>query len=323
MSVTVYQFLQSRFGRGAELGAAWTFMVGRVVASGTRLFIAALAFATVTGLSVEWSIIVSGGLAAAYTLIGGIRAVIWTDVIQGSVFVIAALAALFVIGASVDGGWAEILSAASFEQKTQVFHLPGLEFSGTSVSDVLHALFGQKHPLWVALLAGFFLTLASHGTDQDMVQRLLTTRASDKGGAGTHRFRARGDPDRRRVSSHRNRTLVFLRRQRGVHEPVPDHRSGTNLSDLHPSRDAGRAEGADLRRIVRCSHVEHGLGAQLVGYDVDRQRSRFRPRFPSGDSYRDRGVCSRLGRRSARVRSLSRPPRWDEHELDRHCAWAR
>lgn len=181
--VTVYQFLRRRFGRGVELGASWMFLIGRVVASGTRLFIAALAFATVTGRSMEESIVVAGGLAAAYTLVGGIRAVIWTDVIQGAVFVIAACAAVVVLGSAAEGGWSEIFEAASFEEKTTIFHVATTPLQGTSALDMIASIFGQTHPLWVALLGGFFLTLATHGTDQDMVQRLLTTRNSDKGGA--------------------------------------------------------------------------------------------------------------------------------------------
>jgi len=181
--VTVYQFLRSRFGRSVEVAAAWLFLGGRLLASGVRLFIASLAFATVTGYSIEVSIVASGGIASLYTLVGGIRAVIWTDVIQGSVFVIAAVATMIVLGISIEGGWSEILSAASFEGKTQIFHFPELTSGGTSVVDGLKSVFGQSHPLWIALLGGFFLTLATHGTDQDMVQRLLTTRDSSGGGA--------------------------------------------------------------------------------------------------------------------------------------------
>lgn len=171
--VTVYGFLMQRFGRGAELCASWFFLVGRLFASGTRLFIGALAFAVVTGLSTEWSIILAGLIASIYTISGGIRAVIWTDTLQGAVFIVAAVSALAMLAIKSDGGLPGIFEAGQAAGKTGIFHFPGLDLSGWLQS---------SNTFWIALLGGFFLTMATHGTDQDMVQRLLTTKSSRKGG---------------------------------------------------------------------------------------------------------------------------------------------
>ena len=188
--VTVYGFLGHRFGRGAQLCSAWFFLVGRLFASGSRLFIAAVAFATVTGFSMEWSIVLAGSVAGVYTLFGGIRAVIWTDTLQGAVFLVAAATALVIVFGRL--GAQSVLQAAGDADKTEVFQVPSLFMQGTSAGEVWGWLrqgwegfkqnyLGDETPLFVAIGGGFFLTMATHGTDQDMVQRLLTTRSSAKG----------------------------------------------------------------------------------------------------------------------------------------------
>jgi SSS family transporter len=191
--VTVYGFLRQRFGRRSELGSAWLFIGGRLVASGSRLFIAALAFATVTGFSVEMAILLAGTLAMAYTVWGGIRAVIWTDTLQGIVFLVAAATALCVIGTRVAGGLPSAWETAFEAGRLRVFHFPDWLHAGTAAEDVWDWLargldhFYVSHiagstSFVVAVMGGLFLTLATHGTDQDMVQRLLTTRSSRRGG---------------------------------------------------------------------------------------------------------------------------------------------
>lgn len=168
--VTVYGFLELRFGPHARRAAALCFVGGRLLASGVRLFIAALAFAAVTGWSIDATIVVCGAVAATYTLAGGIRAVVWTDTLQAGVFVLAAGAALAVLAGAVEGGLPGIFAWAAPAERARVFHL-----------EPLFAL-ADARPLGVALAGGFFLTLATHATDYDMVQRLLTTR--DARGAG-------------------------------------------------------------------------------------------------------------------------------------------
>lgn len=188
--VTVYGLLGRRFGRKSQRCAAWLFLVGRVLASGVRLFIAALAFATVTGASVELAIVATGVIATTYTRVGGIEAVIATDVLQGAVFLIAALVTLVALLGLLDGGAPALLAAAGAAGKTAIVHLPVLsDISGTSADAVwgqlgagLRALLGRADSLPAALVGGVFLALAAQGTDQDLVQRLLATR-DGRGGA--------------------------------------------------------------------------------------------------------------------------------------------
>ena len=167
--VTVYGFLETSFGPATRRAASIAFAAGRMLASGVRLFIAALAFSVVSGQSVEVTIVACGVLATAYTRVGGIRSVIWTDALQGAVFIFAACALVFAVS---DGftGFTPVLDWAAAREKTNVFQWQPFFTLTTSLG------FGT------AVLGGFFLTLATHATDHDMVQRLLTTRTGRSGG---------------------------------------------------------------------------------------------------------------------------------------------
>ena len=168
--VTVYGLLQIHFGPGTRFASALAFVAGRILASGVRLFIAALAFSTVTQQPIEVAIVLCGAIAIAYTWMGGIRSVIWTDVLQGFVFILSALALLWVLDGRAPGGLAEIWSWGSTTARTEIFEFDPL-FSLTSTL-----------PFGTAFLGGFVLTLATHATDHDMVQRLLATRDGRSGG---------------------------------------------------------------------------------------------------------------------------------------------
>ena len=167
--VTVYGFLETAFGSQTRRASAMAFAAGRTLASGVRLFIAALAFSTVVDQSIELTIVLCGLVAVAYTRVGGIRSVIWTDVLQGGVFIVAAFALVYHVSDGLSGVGA-LLDWGASEKKTDVFQFAPFFTLGTSLG------FGT------AVLGGFFLTLATHATDHDMVQRLLTTKSGRGGG---------------------------------------------------------------------------------------------------------------------------------------------
>ena len=168
--VTVYGYLRERFGPHTHRGAAVCFIVGRTLASGARLFIAALAFSLAASVRIEFAIAGCALAAGLYTRWGGLRAVVWTDALQAFVFVAGASAALAVLASSIDGGLGAVFDWASSTGRSRVLHTdPWVSLtSGTPVAS--------------ALAAGFFLTLATHSTDHDMVQRLLAARDGRRGG---------------------------------------------------------------------------------------------------------------------------------------------
>jgi SSS family transporter len=181
---TVYEFLEKRFGEKSRLAGSAIFLVTRVLASGVRVYIAAVvlvvAWKFLTGASPTWeqyiiAITVMTLATCVYTMLGGIKAVIWTDLIQATVMFGGALVSLAVIVHLTPGGWEGIKAATNNFANFKIFST-GLHGETTLYGAVIGIL-SQEYTIWAALIGYVFLVMATHGTDQDMVQRMLT--ASD------------------------------------------------------------------------------------------------------------------------------------------------
>ena len=159
---TAYALLETRFGTTARRYASGTFMVTRLLADSVRLFATAIPLALITGWSYPVSILAIGAFTLVYTYFGGIRAVVWVDALQMVLYVGGGLIALLLLQGAVDGGWPAILERAGAAGKLQV-----LDFSTSPA---------VAYTFWAGLIGGGFLSMASHGTDQLIVQRLLTCR---------------------------------------------------------------------------------------------------------------------------------------------------
>ena len=157
---TAYALLETRFGTGARRFTSAIFMVTRLLADSVRLFATAIPLALVTGWDYEVSIAVIGLLTLVYTYFGGIKAVVWVDALQMGLYLVGAVVAAVALQYLVSGGWGEILSASAEAGKVRV-----LDFQ-LSLS--------IPYNFWAGLVGGAFLTMGSHGTDQLIVQRLLT-----------------------------------------------------------------------------------------------------------------------------------------------------
>ena len=172
---TVYGFLSHRFGFPTKNCAAGSFLLGRFFAGGSRLFIASLAVKVVTGMDFTYSIILLGSISIFYTLFGGIKAVIWTDVIQAIILVTGAILSIVVLMSDISLPVSEIFSTLSEHGKLRLFDFSGVDSSGQL------AMFSNPYHFFPAIVGGFFLTMATHGTDQAMIQRLLTCKDSFRG----------------------------------------------------------------------------------------------------------------------------------------------
>jgi SSS family transporter len=160
---TAYALLERRFGAGARRTTSAIFMVTRLLADSVRLFATAIPLALITGWSYPVSIAVIGGLTVIYTWAGGIRAVVWVDAVQMVLYLAGALIAAIALHSAVEGGWGAILAQAGEAGKLQLIDLsfdPGVAYT-----------------LWAGVLGGALFTMASHGTDHLIVQRLLTCRS--------------------------------------------------------------------------------------------------------------------------------------------------
>src|SRR5215467_13622200 len=164
---TAYELMRRRFGERVRKLTALIFLVTRALAEGVRVFAISLVVSIVLGTNEVWSIVLILLLTLVYTFEGGMSAVIWTDVVQMCLYVTGAVVSFFVILSHVPGGWPHVAAIAESAGK---FHLFDFGFAPTL------AFFSRPYTFWAGLAGGCFLTMASHGTDQLMVQRLLSAR---------------------------------------------------------------------------------------------------------------------------------------------------
>ncbi|MFN8058611.1 MAG: sodium:solute symporter [Vicinamibacterales bacterium] len=168
--MTSYALLQQRFGTPVKTVSAGMFLVTRSLADGIRLFATALVISVVTAVPVTWTVVVLGVAMIVYTVRGGAAAVIWTDVVQMFVYLAGAAAVFGALLVRIPGGWAEVVRAGDAAAKFVVI----------DVSTSPHAVY----TLWAGIAGGIALTLATHGTDQYLVQRLLSARSSRQASVG-------------------------------------------------------------------------------------------------------------------------------------------
>ncbi|WP_079478095.1 sodium:solute symporter [Halobacillus salinus] len=160
---TAYEYLERRFDVKTRTLTAGLFLIARGLATGVVLYAPALVLSVVTGLDVNVTIILMAIIAVSYTVLGGISAVIWTDVIQMVVLWIGAGLSVFVIFQNVPGGWGEVMSTAS-----DAGMLQSLDFSFD---------LSVEYSIWAGVIGGFFLHAAYFGTDQSQIQRVLTSKS--------------------------------------------------------------------------------------------------------------------------------------------------
>ena len=167
---TSYELLQRRFGPGVKNAAAVIFVITRTLADGVRLFATALVISVVTQVPVPWTVILLGAAMIVYTVRGGVAAVIWTDVVQMFIYVAGAGIVFAALLAGIQGGWDTVSAVGGAAGKFRVF-----DFDADPA---------RVHTFWAGLLGGIALTLATHGTDQFLVQRLLSARSPKDASTG-------------------------------------------------------------------------------------------------------------------------------------------
>lgn len=162
---TAYEYLEMRFNLAVRLFASALFIVFQLGRFAIVLFLPSLALATVADTNIYLCIVVMGGLAIVYTFLGGIQAVIWTDVVQSVVLLGSALASLTLALTRIPGGAASAFSAAVENGKLHMLDW-SWDFTTTTV--------------WVMILGNFASVLATYTTDQSVIQKYLTTSTEKK-----------------------------------------------------------------------------------------------------------------------------------------------
>jgi SSS family transporter len=160
---SAYQLLRQRFSPAVQRTASGLFLLTRTLADGLRLFLTALLLRQFTGWDIKLSIVVMGGVTLLYTYLGGMQAVIWTDLVQFVIYILGAVVAGAFILHLLPGGWDAFLSFGETTGRFQVIDTspdPSMPFT-----------------LWAGVFGGAVVTMASHGADQLMVQRYLCSRS--------------------------------------------------------------------------------------------------------------------------------------------------
>jgi SSS family transporter len=160
--LTAYQLIDQRFGHTLHKVTAGLFLATRAAAEGVRVFAVSIVVAIAIGTGDVLSIGIISALTLLYTFEGGMAAVIWTDVVQMIIYIGGTLVAILTLGTHIPGGWAQIHEVAGAAGKFHLFHF-ALNLT-------------ESYTFWAGVLGGTFLTMASHGTDQLMVQRMLAAR---------------------------------------------------------------------------------------------------------------------------------------------------
>src|SRR6185436_6555498 len=164
---TAYELMRRRFGENVRKLTASIFLITRALAEGVRVFAISLVISIVLGTGEIASIVLIVLLTLFYTFEGGMTAVIWTDVVQMTLYVAGAIASFVIILHQIPGGWEHVAIVAGAAHKFTIFDFrfaPDMEF------------FSRTYSFWAGIAGGCFLTTATHGTDQLMVQRLLSAR---------------------------------------------------------------------------------------------------------------------------------------------------
>jgi solute:Na+ symporter, SSS family len=164
---TAYDFIGKRFGLGLRKFTSSVFIVTRVLASGVRLFATAIPVHLITGLNYPTSILLVGSFTLLYTYTGGLKAVVAMDVVQLFIYLAGAGVSMYLIIHHLPNGWHDVVRFATADNGNK-FNVVNMAW-GDSVIQFLAA----PYTLIGGLLGGTFLTMASHGTDQLLVQRLL------------------------------------------------------------------------------------------------------------------------------------------------------
>jgi SSS family transporter len=170
---SIYEFLGHRFGRETQIAGSLLFFLTRLLASGVRLMVACVAVSILIGWPLIPTILLFSLICTLYVAWGGIKAVVWTNVVQALTFTVAGAVAIGFLLTHIDGGAAAVVDLAGRAGKLRVFNW-GTGPWEAGPAAFLKSLLSDPNVFVLATLNGFFGSMAAFGTDQELMQRLLT-----------------------------------------------------------------------------------------------------------------------------------------------------
>src|SRR6266508_2449061 len=167
---TIYEFLERRFGAASQVTGSIFFFITRLLGSGVRLMAACLAVAVLVGWPLPATIALFSMVSIAYIALGGVKAVVWTNVVQASTFLLGGALTVVFLATQTDGGLGALFRTAAAAGRLNVIDwgpAPG-------APDFWRRVLTDPNIVWLAILNGFVGSMAAFGTDHDLMQRLLT-----------------------------------------------------------------------------------------------------------------------------------------------------
>jgi solute:Na+ symporter, SSS family len=173
---TIYEFLKHRFGAETQVTATIFFFITRLLGSGVRFMVAALALSVLLGWPIIPAILLFLSINVAYVMYGGMKSTVWTGTLQASTYIVVGLATIGYIAFRLPGGWSELFHTAAAAGKLRVWDW------GPAWSDpgFVKNFFKDPNIVWLAIANGFFGSMAAFGTDQELMSRLLTVETRSK-----------------------------------------------------------------------------------------------------------------------------------------------
>jgi SSS family solute:Na+ symporter len=167
---TIYEFLGHRFGRSSQVTGSIFFFITRLLGSGVRLMAASVAVAVLVGWPLPASIALFTVISIAYIALGGVKAVVWTNVLQASAFLLGGALTVVFLATQIDGGLGAMFRTAAEGGRLSVINW------GPAPGDpsFWRRVLTDPNIVWLAILNGFVGSMAAFGTDHDLMQRLLT-----------------------------------------------------------------------------------------------------------------------------------------------------
>lgn len=172
---SIYEFLRHRFGPETQYAGSVLFFITRILASAVRLMAACLAVSVLIGWHIIPTIFIFSIVSMVYITWGGIKAVVWTNVVQALTFIVGGIVAILFLLSQIDGGLGAVTEVAGAAGRLKIFNM-GPEYGDTGIIGYFKNSFADPNIIWIAVLNGFFGSMAAFGTDQELMQRLLTVK---------------------------------------------------------------------------------------------------------------------------------------------------
>jgi SSS family transporter len=173
---TIYEFLKHRFGAATQYTATIFFFVTRLLGSGVRFMVAAMALSVLLGWHIIPAILFFLSINVAYVIYGGMKSTVWTGTFQASVYIVAGLLTIAYIAHGLPGGWHDLFQTALAGGKLKIMDWG----PAWNTRAYLSAAFKDPNIVWLAVANGFFGSMAAFGTDQELMSRLLTVETREK-----------------------------------------------------------------------------------------------------------------------------------------------